>query len=932
MAKSGKKRTGDEAFGKKTRKKLGKTKKRKPNETKISYKSRNIYIPTQNLRTPEDDALVNSRNLGLKDLTPQLKHYNASVRKDALNGIKELIEMHPVILHLHMATIVHHSIPLLIDNDAAVRKQLVALFVLLYTSKNHRGMDVYVATMIVYVCSGLTDLTSGVRESALDLMQLMINHTAPSLFSYRQKLLPLFKHALHLNKNNLVKQLKTLGIFLRYVKSIFQSIKSRFSTIENKNVPSFQWTPKLSQQSTLNTSPDLRSIHTVFWSSKNQNTSTNSEQEAKLLQQESKYSLRNSNDTFQVFQEIQKVMVELWAESLKVPELNLDHIFSRKLVMDTLYEILRLFELQVEHEVHADIKQRSNLSGREEHEAKEEMREQRTRPVVHAIAEHLKLFTVEMLVEPKPSYSKTECELVDSSNISVLSVLSVMFGMEYKASTEWEKTFLIAYLDYLVDTNIRREDYNKLLQIFERIYEQCSSELQTKLWKRLTKGYLDAHSRSARKKLCVQFFSKIITQSSCSYMIPKQSVVEDWLSTLPRMLWDLGDDDPSLSMFLIETLHTFARNPKLENLFANIQASILPFFYTQVHKKNEVLDIFGPFPKLPLHVQRHAVQLLFYFEAFNSHALKCISKCIARPEVNGEIASIVVEVLRHKNTGIDLPEHVSFLMMIVLSSHSPEKLTTVLPALSHSWRHLASTATVHDVETMAQRFDIDPQNASSPAEHVTAVLIRMTVPLLISMLAKYTDHQAEQPMPLFRVTGVMRLIHDIMEHTAHLSSSSSFEHDGGSILDLPLPIQQQLPTEMAKTIGSAALKALSVSVYRQQNSTTRPDEKGERVAESDDIDNDEMTDVGSVQLSVEMVLHQCQESAQHAVRKLCSDIIEGDGDDVDVFYTVAHMRRLYPVLREEPRIQRVIDTLSSSRYRSVESMQILLAQLSGVAV
>lgn len=78
-------------------------------------------------REANPNAPTTKRNLTLSDLLTQLKHYNASVRKDALLGLRELLDNHADIFDDSVPAVVPALARLIGDEEASVRKTLLSV-------------------------------------------------------------------------------------------------------------------------------------------------------------------------------------------------------------------------------------------------------------------------------------------------------------------------------------------------------------------------------------------------------------------------------------------------------------------------------------------------------------------------------------------------------------------------------------------------------------------------------------------------------------------------------------------------------------------------------------------------------------------------------------------------------------------------------------
>lgn len=89
------------------------------NVTKTNFKVKKIVIKEQ-LRKHGDNEALSTRKLNVKELLSRLGHFNVNSRKDALNGIKELITSHPDVLDKNLGQLLQGVAPLLLNIEKVV--------------------------------------------------------------------------------------------------------------------------------------------------------------------------------------------------------------------------------------------------------------------------------------------------------------------------------------------------------------------------------------------------------------------------------------------------------------------------------------------------------------------------------------------------------------------------------------------------------------------------------------------------------------------------------------------------------------------------------------------------------------------------------------------------------------------------------------------
>ena len=103
------------------KKKVGrKIKKSTNNATDTTVRAKRINLSTQTLGAEGKGDAVTSRGLSMPELLNQTTHYSERVRKDALEGIRELLQSHPESLVASAATVVEKVAERLDDQEQVV--------------------------------------------------------------------------------------------------------------------------------------------------------------------------------------------------------------------------------------------------------------------------------------------------------------------------------------------------------------------------------------------------------------------------------------------------------------------------------------------------------------------------------------------------------------------------------------------------------------------------------------------------------------------------------------------------------------------------------------------------------------------------------------------------------------------------------------------
>ena len=97
--------------------------KKAANATDTTVRAKRITLPGQVLGAEGKGAAVTQRGLSLPELLGQCAHYSERVRKDALDGIAELLQAHPEALVASAATVVEKVAERLVDREKVAARR-----------------------------------------------------------------------------------------------------------------------------------------------------------------------------------------------------------------------------------------------------------------------------------------------------------------------------------------------------------------------------------------------------------------------------------------------------------------------------------------------------------------------------------------------------------------------------------------------------------------------------------------------------------------------------------------------------------------------------------------------------------------------------------------------------------------------------------------
>ncbi|KAI1793922.1 hypothetical protein LXA43DRAFT_884849 [Ganoderma leucocontextum] len=177
MPKSTKKKKDKAADFTKAKLKLGKGKQAPSNVVDTSFKARSIALPSQSIAVGKDaDAPSTKRKLTFEALLVHMKHYNASTRRDAILGLRELLETHPQLILAHLTPLINGCVRLVGDEDASVRKTLLSFFSWLFRQVPRDDLTPHSPVLLLFTTSAQTHIFPEIRIDAVRFLDVYLEY------------------------------------------------------------------------------------------------------------------------------------------------------------------------------------------------------------------------------------------------------------------------------------------------------------------------------------------------------------------------------------------------------------------------------------------------------------------------------------------------------------------------------------------------------------------------------------------------------------------------------------------------------------------------------------------------------------------------------------------------------------------------------------
>ncbi|OEL32577.1 hypothetical protein BAE44_0006405 [Dichanthelium oligosanthes] len=177
------------------------------NATNTEIKSKAIVLPEQSMASERAGMAVNKRGLTLRELLQQTAHYNAKVRRAALNGIKDIVVKHPAELKLHKVAIIEKLQERICDTDKVVRESLYNILQsLIFPSLKEDNAISTRGTLFLLmanIMNGMTHLSIDIQLMAFKFLELVVLNFPSSFPSYAEQVFNNFVAVLSNDRMNL---------------------------------------------------------------------------------------------------------------------------------------------------------------------------------------------------------------------------------------------------------------------------------------------------------------------------------------------------------------------------------------------------------------------------------------------------------------------------------------------------------------------------------------------------------------------------------------------------------------------------------------------------------------------------------------------------------------------------------------------------------
>eukprot|EP00042_Codosiga_hollandica_P051664 m.638001 g.638001 ORF g.638001 m.638001 type:complete len:889 (-) comp58325_c0_seq5:1461-4127(-) len=635
----------------KQKKKVGKKVVRE-NLTQVSFSTRTIHMPKQaqmstQHRSPET----------FPDLLSKVSHYNSSVRRDALNGLREVLIAHPHMVESAstLMALFERVLTPLTDPDPSVRAALLLLCQHLVQAVASGRLVPFTELLLAHTCRALTKINTSVQHDTLQFLDLWITCLPQTLAAHGdqlfQNLLGLISQessqtegarSLIVNPQSRLAQKKTridvMRRFLALAENL-QAVAQSAATVSDEDEVVHDCTtphaqPCLVYPSFMSEQPMASATtHTVLG------------QLGPLLSQG-----------------LLPIIFECWSEYVQTSSALMDathseEIAQMKVLADLTHVICTLL----------------TETGDIEHRA-DDIAAQTTKHVLPHFP-----------IAPQAKNAE-QTRVFVSFDVRVCSLVSLLLPYVADHSAEALAGVLSEYLIGVFDAlGESRADHTAglySLSTLTALLDSAKAAMQCpcdsdRLICSLFKLFSALPHDSVDKRLLVAFFQDLLVVDGLGLTADVKDGFDQWVLGLPKLLWELADSSPDTTECILDTLlfvgHRNMRSLSDQALYMDrIQSSSCFLFHAFAKKRH----IFGPFLFLPMELQMRLALLWYNTEQLSESLLTAITHCIHIHSLDVNVVARILETLVCKFVVQQLPvteDILGFLFNILVGFSSDDQ-------------------------------------------------------------------------------------------------------------------------------------------------------------------------------------------------------------------------------------------------------------------
>ncbi|CAH8312798.1 unnamed protein product [Eruca vesicaria subsp. sativa] len=618
---------------KKIKRKLGRKLPPPKNATNTEIKSQAIVLPEQSVGADKSGFATSKKGVTLSDLLKQSAHPNAKVRKNALHGIKDLLEHNPAEIQSHKYAITKKLSERLCDDDKSVRDTFYLLFDSnIFPSCKEDNQGPMVSLLMSYIFIAMAETSIDVRLMAFKFLHLLVKHHPPTFSWYADKILENYKDIIQKN-HFYVQDRSKLNVALSGLAHCLSLLPCDASDTESLK-----------------------------------------ENETLLAYEEdtAKESTRFAHVAGRL-KEIVGVLINCFQDF--IPLIHSPGGFDEK-SFSCLHHILCGIGYAIKFSIRMHI-QKQNLWLPASEDDILLLLDQDIAPIIS------KKLLGSFPLNPENNLSGKVDERYFILN-SVLTEIFLEVSDWSRLSTDLCNRFLGFIENTLLDKISRSTGQRKpipkpihektllaLLPSVPKLILRMDSDWSENLLQAFTNTFNDCKPESPLTLACISVVRNvIIPNGDIHYLSASDPTVNNylsvWVNKLPSLLNQLGDKHPLSSQVVLKLLLDLGRVGCLK-ASPTFEEDIIKFFNPCSQGEGDVSC--GAFARLPREAQDLALSFLYYFtiDNFSSPLLDSIVSCCLYPQLEPAVLYRIVEVVHtaYRAGYIQITDHISLLITLI---------------------------------------------------------------------------------------------------------------------------------------------------------------------------------------------------------------------------------------------------------------------------
>ncbi|KAM3929758.1 testis-expressed protein 10 [Leptodactylus fuscus] len=640
--------------------KVGKKKPRANNVTDTSCRVKSIHLSEQ---LKEDSSLPTSkRKLTITDILSHMHHYNASVKHDALVGLREILSTHPSVIDTHISVIMSEVAAVFTDKDAMVRSAAIAVLQHLAPMVSQEKIAPFFPLVSAHLSTAMTHIMMGIQEDSLKILDILLE-TYPDLLIDRSSMLvnnflELISHqksskdikntekpsmwTLSVNPGQRITSQKwrinVLSRLKKFLQALVKRAAKRFSNkdglqdnteklVSLNEIVDVSWAEHANGKQYINLydSRETRStLSSAFCLRNIAGVSANTD--------ECFFSSYNLKDFIQA---VIPILIECWVE--EAPEKSMEDACEKSLepvAYHLLQQVLSIISLLWKLSEYQDDPQKMDSW----------LRKSYLKDFKHHFMKHFPYIVHDPLQQKRKIKKGNKDGFLPHNGLDHLllnlTLCDIMVSLANSSTlhedSEWLTRIRIFVTEKLASGwKLNSKQLKRLLEVTNRLlYIQKNRVATEKLIQAVYMMYQQRDLQSSVRSMLLMFFSKVYLKEEDMCLNQGRSrskVLSRWIASLPMQLVHLGARNNQLSALIIDTIYIAAARSNKE-LLQNIRTAACRIYDSED----------GFFVHLPEELQLKLVQLLYFIPLLSSDLLSRLSQfCITERYSSNLISKLI---------------------------------------------------------------------------------------------------------------------------------------------------------------------------------------------------------------------------------------------------------------------------------------------------